>query len=489
MKKFALLTIACATALSAFAQSVEFIEPRNVQGVAMPEYQTFRVKDYTYVLYKQFSMQSPILHNLQLDAYDANLKPIGSNTIDKTLDPGDANMYEGIYALTDKLVMFKSEFNKGEGMTLFYYPFTSTGARQAGTELVNFPAEKAMNSGNFKVAVSDDGSKIAVLCELPYVKDSVEHDILYVFDNSFKELWHMDFRFPYEGGKAPFNDIYVNNNGVVFNMKQVPVKKAFDFYSMFTFNGTTMKESKIDLGQDGHIATYKTGFFTNGDLYLGGYSYTDKKVGINVDTPTHTFAVKVSAADGSLPVDKVSEIPMLGSIKATQVIVQSDNTTFLIGEHQYTASTPRPNLPGQYDYENQYSDITVMKFGADGSKLWSYSVDKDTKSFNDGGKYLSYAAFVMNGNLVITYRDHLYRHDGKEHKVVGPILLNQFVNVFLTLNQDGGKIKESYIIDPRMGGEKGEYFLISRTGVKVNENTLFFVGGRGLELVGIKVTL
>lgn len=472
------------------AQTVEFIEPRNVQGVESPEYQTFRVNGNTYVLYSKFSMKSPILRDIQLDAYDANMKPIGSNAIDKSqLDPGDANIYEGIFALQDKMVMFKSEFMKGEGSSLYYYPFTVTGARQAGVKLVNFPAEKAMNSGNFQVNVSDDGTKIAVLCELPFLKDSMEHAILYVFDNNFKELWHMDFRFPYSSEKAPHNDIFVNNNGVVFDLKRVPVKKSFDFYTVFTFtNATTRKESKVDLGQDGHISTYKAAFTAAGDLYLAGYAFQDKKSGINVETPTKAFVVKVSAADGTLPVDKVTEMPSEANIKAAQLIVQADNTAFLIGENQYTTSTPVPNVPGQYDYEYQMEDITIMKFGADGTKLWSYIVDKDLRSRNDGGKYLSFAAFVMNRNLVITYRDYLYRHDGKEHKVVGPVLGSQFVNVFLTLNQDGGKVKESYINDPRMGGEKGEYFLITRTGVKINENTLFFIGGRGLELVGIKVT-
>lgn len=477
---------------AASAQTVDFVEPRNVQSIDAPTYQTFKVKDYTYVLYNKLRISAPIMHDLQLDAYDANLKPIGSNQIDKTLEPNDANIYEGIFALSDKLVMFKSEFTKGEGSSIYYYPFTATGSRQAGVKLVTFPAEKAMNSGNFDVNVSDDGSKVVVWCQLPHVKDSLEHAMVYVFDNSFKELWHADFRLPYESEKAPHNNIYVNNAGIVFDMKQVPVKKSFDFYTMFTFlNATTRKETKIDLGQDGHISTYQAGFCTNGDLYLAGYTYTDKKAGINVEEPSFVFSVKVSAADGTLPVDKVTEIPRQANLKAQKLFVQADNTAILIGEYQNETSTvrPAPAPMGTYDYAYDYGKITAMKFDASGTKLWSYEVDKSRTTNNDGGKFQSFGAFMMNGNLVIVYEDYLYRHDGKEHKVVGPILMGQFVDVLVTINQDGGKMSESYINDPRMGGEKGEYFIIPRTGTKVNENTLFFIGMRGLELVGMKVTL
>lgn len=493
MKRFILIAVTLSVSCAAFGQKAEFIEPRNVQGINSPEYKTFRVKDNTYVLYDHFAMMAPIMHDLQLDAYDANLKPIGSNVIDKTLESGDANIYEGIFALQDKMVMFKSEFAKGKGMTLFYYPFSVTGSRQAGVELVSFSSEKAMNSGNFQVNVSDDGTKIVVLCELPFLKDSLEHGIVYVFDNTFKELWHTDLRFPNSSEKAPHNDLFVNNSGVVFDLKRIPVKKSFDYYSMFTFtnNGKTMKESKIDLGPDGHISTYVSGFCTNGDLYLAGYSYTDKKSGVNVDWPTHVFTVKVSAADGSLPLDKVSEMTREASIKSVKLIVQADNTAILLGENQSETSKARPSPapPGTYDYEYEYGTITTMKFGADGTKLWTYLVDKSRKSTNDGGRYQSFSALIMNGNLVIVFEDYYYKHDGKEHAVVGPLLVWQFCSVIVTVNQDGSKVSETIINDQRMAGEKAEYHLIARTGVKLSESSMFFIGSRGLELVGVKVTL
>ncbi len=67
--------------------------------------------------------------------------------------------------------MFKYEYEKGKGCILYYYLLAEKGNHAEGVELATVPAEKAMNSGNFEVSVSEDGSKIAVLLdELPHVK-------------------------------------------------------------------------------------------------------------------------------------------------------------------------------------------------------------------------------------------------------------------------------------------------------------------------------
>ncbi len=322
-----------------YGPGVEFIEPRNVQHVNRPEITTYTVNDRYYVLYDQYSMSSPISHTLQLDAYDAKtMKPLGTQDIDKTIPAGDANIFAGTYALADQLVMFKYEYEKGKGCILYYYLLAEKGNHAEGVELATIPAEKAMNSGNFEVSVSEDGSKIAVLYELPHVKEALDQQaVVYVFDNTFKELWKKEYSFPYASEKAPRNTIFVNNDGVVFNLKQVPVKKSFDFYSVFTFagNGEKVTESKLDLGENGQVSSYKSAFAANGDLQLLGYYYADKKSGVNVETPVGTFFVKVSATDGSLPVDKITTFDPQQNIKALYLLPQADNGFILVGERQY----------------------------------------------------------------------------------------------------------------------------------------------------------
>ena len=46
------------------AQTVEFIEPRNVQSVPQADFFTYAVKDNFYVLQDKFRMQAAIMHDL-----------------------------------------------------------------------------------------------------------------------------------------------------------------------------------------------------------------------------------------------------------------------------------------------------------------------------------------------------------------------------------------------------------------------------------------
>jgi hypothetical protein len=287
------------------SQTIEFIEPRNVQNVPEAEFSNFTVGDHYYVLQKRFRLMAPVMYDLQLDAYDAARKPIGSNTLDKTLEMGDANIYEGIFPLKDKLVMFKSEFSKASGSKmsyLWYYPFDVTGKRQKKQSLLTINAESAANSGNFGVNVSPDGTKVAVISELPYEKEGMEKCVITVFDQTFKQLWKKEYTFPYESAKAPKNEIFVNNEGVAFILKRIAIKKAFDQFSVFTFgnNGAQVTEKKIELENGFTISTWKNLFTTTGDLQIAGYFYIDKKVGINVETPDGTFFLDVKAGTGDL---------------------------------------------------------------------------------------------------------------------------------------------------------------------------------------------
>ncbi|HTL82502.1 MAG TPA: hypothetical protein VL651_12405 [Bacteroidia bacterium] len=495
MKKITILFACVFAQLYVCAQTVEFIEPRNVQSITAPEFQTFHVKDHIYMLYNMFDMHSPIMHDIQLDAYDAAMKPVGSYQIDKTLDPGDANIYEGIFALTDNLVMFKSGYTKGTGSTLKYYPFNVAGSRGTGTDLVTFPAEKAMNSGNFEVNVSEDGTKIAVLCELPHVKDSLEKTIVYVFDNNFKQLWKKEYTFPYESEKAPHNDVYVSNTGSVFDLKQIAVKKATDTYSAFTFlaNGTVV-ERKIDLGTDGMITSYKAVGGTNGDIIFAGYYIQNKKVAVDPPNAIGTFYIKVSAVDGGMPYDKINVFAAHTNIKARYLFAYPDNSVVLVGDDELSSSTIRPganatdpNAAYDYDYDN--SNINAVKMGPDGTKAWEYIVTKDMKSRNDGGRFICFGASMMGTNLVLTYQDFYYKHDGKQHPTVDGYYGSWRADVIETVNADGGKAGEKLITDQRIGGQNGEYMFLPATQVTAADNTLFFISMRGLELVGTKVTL
>lgn len=479
----------------AFSQTVEFVEPRNELKAVMPEISTFKVKDITYVMYDYYN-KSTLKTDRQLDAYDANMKFNGTSLISKTEDPSEPTIFEGVLAMSDKLVLLKSAWDKKTGNEISVFPISVNAAKGNGTKLCGFPAEKMMNTGIFHVNASPDGTKLVVFCELPVVKDSLEHTIVYVYDNNFKQLWKSDYRFPNANGteKYRYNDVYVNNEGVVFDMKRVPVHKALDYFTVFTFysNGTKVEERKMDLGEGGHISTYKTAFCRNGDLLFAGYCYPDKKVGVNVDTPDNAFCIKVSAVDGGMPIDKLTPIHASAALKAKYVLLLADNSAILVGENEYVTSTLKPGATvgmagGDSDFDYNNTNITALKFDAEGTKKWEHTIERDMKSRNDGGKMLGIFACMMGDNLVITYQDFIYRHDGKSHPVaVGFDFMH--VDVVRKINDLGVTVSENYITDKRLAGKEAEYALFPAAGVKLSETSLWFIAGRGLELVSVKLT-
>jgi hypothetical protein len=171
-----------------------------------------------------------------------------------------------------------------------------------------------------------------------------------------------------------------------------------------------------------------------------------------------------------------------------------DNGAILVGENEYVKENPRVGAGAAttsnviYDYDYNNTNISAIKMGADGVKKWEHSIERDMKSRNDGGRTLGIFACMMGENLVITYQDFIYRHDGQPHMIAAG---NDFwrVNVIRKINADGINAGEDYLKDKRLAGRDADYALLPATGVKANETTLYFIAMRGLELVPAKITL
>jgi hypothetical protein len=488
-KQLQLLCLCATTAFNLSAQTVGFIEPRNVQNVPEADFFTYKVGDNFYVLQKKYRMMAPVMYDLQLDAYDANRKPIGSNMIDKTLEMGDANIYEGIFAGKDNLVMFKSEFSKASGSKVSYiyaYPFDVTGKRGKKTLLTSFDAESAFNAGNFEVNASPDGSKIAVMSELPYVKDGMESCVVTVCDDQFKQLWKKSYTFAYESSKAPKNEIFVNNNGTVFILKQINLKKAFDQFSLFTLSsdGKTVIEKKIELGNGFTIASYKTLFTSEGDLQIAGFYYMNKKFGVNVETPGGNFHIHVNPLTGDLATAKINP-ELRGPIIATQLLALPDNSLCLVGENQVIGTTPIPGKPLEYTFNYTFGTTTLIKLVADGSQIWSYRIEKTMRSSSDGGRGLHTYAWVNGNDINVLFADAMTNHDERKQFLE---FGDRRINLIQRIGADGKSKGETLITDPRIGGKKGEYLFIPSTGSLYKDNKLFMLASRGLELVGATIS-
>ena len=307
-----------------------------------------------------------------------------------------------------------------------------------------------------------------------------------VFDDQFKLTWKKDYTFPYESAKAPRNEIMINNSGVVFILKQVPVKKAHDTFSIFTFSGDgkNVTEKKIELENGFTISSWKNLFTTEGNLQLAGFYYMNKKVGINVETPDGSFFIEVKAATGDLTATK-SEKVRSAATRATQLLRTPDGGFILVGETVNEKSTPKPGAQFEYSYEYSTGVTYITKLGSDGKSRWDYELRRNLRSAGDGARFFGTYCWMNGDELNVFFTDELTNHDNKRQFVE---FGTRWANLFQTLNADGIRIKETLILDPRIGGKKGEYIFIPATGSVYKDNKLFMLAARSLELVGATIS-
>lgn len=481
-----------------FAQTIEFIEPRSVQNYDIVDFTPIKTKTNMYVLMDKFTMRGAINRNVQMDVYNSNFKNTASNLLeDGHLAPGDANIFEGFHVIDDKLYLFKSHYVREENKyALNYYPVSENAVRGAGVELTSFPSEKIMNSGNFYVVVSDDGSKIAVFGEMPFERKENEKCKIWVYDRNFNEIWSREYEFSYESMRGPRNDLMVNNDGDVFILKRVRVRKELDFQSVFSFlnKGKDVNEYTIDKEFNLIISSYKHSFADNKDLILTGFYYEDKKFGINVSTPSGLLYLRISGNDGSLVTHTTSDIERNENLTIINVLHTNEGNFYVIGEQFNEKSTPinAGTTPIQYDYEYNNEGIYVYYLDGNGEILWNQKINRKIKSKNDNAKTSQIFAWESKGRLNLLFRDLLHKYDGTDRIVVGPGKTNVYANIIMKFDTESGDHSAKFIEDERIGKKRGEYVFIPSTGFKIDDNTIWMLAARWdrgkSELVSVKIS-
>jgi len=497
MKRIPLLfCIAVLLSLPSLAQTVRLSQKYTTEAVTNPTFKSYLVNDNFYVIQDKYNMKSPINRDVQMDVFDNKGEFLGSTGLmDVSMNYTEPNNWVGLLPLSDKMVMLKAKFIK-EGdkkrYDLFAYTFSNLTQRNDGVKIATTSSESGTNTGNYYVAVSPDGSKLAVLVQHPYIKEKREDCELIVFDQNLKEVWRKNYVFPFDNVKHPDNVIWVNNQGSVFVLKIVDNKSENPYQSIiaFTSNGNTVKANRLAMGTEGKTSSYGTAFNQQGDFIMAGLYFNDKKFGVNVDKPKGVFRLKVNASDGTLaPVGFApQEFPM--NTRTTGITLLDNDEVLVVAEEQNIKSTPIPDKSFEYNYEYVNGNIYVNKLSPKGEVAWQHIAKREVKSFNDGGKSNGVFAGLLNGNVTLVYRDYYYKYDGKSHTILGPAELNRFINVSRTIGMDGKLVSDQYI--KRLGDDLNKeavvIYALPQTGKQQDEKNVLFMGCSEKILYGIKVT-
>ena len=488
MKKIIAL-FSFAISIHAYAQEPVFTigSERSISSLDNPEAITFRIENNNYILYSKFKMSEGML--LHLEGFsDPTDSYLCSEDIRVPHLPNEIAIYEGFVALNNKMVLFRSVYNKEEKKCVLYaHELNQKGMiiDNAGTAIASITAEKAMNSGNFIIKASSDGKSFVVLSEYPFVKETKEKFAVTVFDNSLKQIWNKEVELQYDSRRGPTNEPVLLNSGMIYVLKKVEGPKNADFYSTYQIadKGVKVKENVLEIEAPKKIVNYAYALDENtNDITIAGYYTEDGKVSVSFGGVNFkgTFISKITGNNGEVSIHTTMPFDKTQSTLRVINVLNLKGNTCLLGEERYenSVATEQKDEKGFPVYRKEfYADkIFVSVFDPTGKSISSTVISKNNKSIEDGGISNSFAAAVVGEQLMIVYNDYQYKNDGQEHKIVGPMLANVKIPVIQFIGADGSSGKKFALIDSNVGGKKGLVYLCPQIFIPVSNKEFFFLG-------------
>lgn len=486
MKKVSILLF-LAISSYAFAQQPAFTigSDRTRPSLDNPEANTFRIGKNNYVLFSKFRMSEGMVMHLE-GFSDPEDGFFCSQDIAVPHLPNEIAIYEGFVALSDKMILFRSVYNKDEKKSVLYaHELNQKGMviDATGKEITFITAEKAMNSGNFIIKASADGKSFVVLSENPFVKETKEKFTVSVFDNSMKQLWSKEIELQYDVKKGPVNNPIISNSGMVYVIKKVEGPKNADFYTSYQIanKGAKVKENILEMEPPKKIVNYGyTLDETTGDLTIAGYYTEDGKVSIGGTGFKGYFTSKISGSTNTFVARTTNPFDKPQSNLRVNSILNIKGNTFLLGEEKYenNVATEEKDSRGFAVYKREFiaENIHISVFDASGKSVINNVIRKSNKSSEDGGFSNSFAATVVGEQVMLVYNDFQYKHDGQDHKIIGPGLINVIVPVIQFVGADGSTGKKFALLDTNVGGKNGSADLLPEIFVPITNKEFFFLG-------------
>jgi hypothetical protein len=319
-----------------------------------------------------------------------------------------------IVVLDNEALVLVEHLDKAAGAnTLTARKFESAGkVASAETELMKVPFEKIMNSGYNYASVSPDKKMLAIVGEMPFVKDQPGILKIALFDASLKKISTQEVTLPGENKKNKAIEVLVNNNGNVYILKRTTTKNgeiALAAYSCDATKSNELKEFIIELSAPEYILSYSTGVAESGQLVVAGLSY--KRATISANETKTTGAFYFTNTNMQTPTFVATALNTPSDNLTSRKLIFNGNTTFLAAEQYKTEREAQPPGTTGFDYNYNYTHKNEFIIGFDniGVKKFEIPINKDFKARNfDLQHYANY--FVVNNKLTVFYNDETKKY-------------------------------------------------------------------------------
>jgi len=327
----------------------------------------------------------------------------------------------------DDYTFFLYENDKATKKNILHWQSVNIKSANRGIlqSITSIPGKSTMNSGNYSIKQSDNKKFYAVLKEYPYYRKKNEVVELLLLDENKEIVKEIKYTFSIPDKRNKQNEIFVSNNGSVYIVKQVKLKKQKPYKLLYLWNQDTneLKEYSLKLDKNYQIYQFDIDFDSQNNLYFNGlYTYKGStSIGFSID-----FDGKHSGIAGmgifSLKLSNQGEVMYKTSNEFDKIVpnlnlkdfVLKDDYIWFFMDKMYVTKKSLGNGTFNYDYTYQNTGIFIGSLNINSGKFdWYKDIEYEEKNTkNDHGEYLSFLYFIRDNGVVILFNDtkDIYRH-------------------------------------------------------------------------------
>jgi hypothetical protein len=280
--------------------------------------------------------------------------------------------------------------------------------------LASIPIDGYSKSGFYQIATSPDQSKIAIIANMPFEKNTQEAVKIWVYDNQLNLLWEQSATLNYESERAYQEELFVLNSGKVIVNKITDAFKKTRQTQLLTFDGKAVETSIWSSAGfqpmnmklvDVNGKPMMIGFFCNGK---------NSVVKFNSETGDDTDGAFLYdlEAQNLIGIHLWSEQLKSQDLKSVQVVDVKiiNDDIFMIGEKQLTKSEFRKSgntLTTDLDYTYTFGSSVIVNFDTKGTlKSFKYLYPSRTYLNYEKEKGSLAALYLENGLHVFSNSDN-----------------------------------------------------------------------------------
>lgn len=327
--------------------------------------------------------------------------------------------HEFCLKLNNKMNCFFSSHNQwNKEKTLFMRSINkrSLSLEEERTEIMKSEASPIEDNLFFdiKYEVSSDSTKLLIIYTMPFDEHKNRKYAMHVLNDQFEEIWSEEVEMPYENNMTDLADFEVDNEGNVFMLSRIYVKKKLGIlrrpswnYELFSYfdKGKTQNQHRIFI--DGYVmGAAEMEFDEDQELVFVGY-YS----GENSFDPTGLFFMKFDTESQKELIRNYENAGFdIENYNLTGVLLKDDGGAFLVGENVYSHTKTNPDgsksgggafvgKAGEFSHDN----ILAVSFSPDGKVDWG---EKVIKRQSCGTGFASFASIVQGDKLHLLFNDH-----------------------------------------------------------------------------------